>query len=90
MNDNESRNKLLEYLKTKNLFGVVWYGHFNNWFVAYDFNHERCPVDHIDIYSAMYEEYYDKYDIYHPANTIKILENDSWSSILMKLSLEIG
>ena len=86
MTEAEARTKLVEHAKSLNIYYVIWNGHFGNSIVAC----KRCSENSLasDIYSAIYEEFYDliKSDSYALVCNITIDNNinsyvDMWNYI---------
>ena len=86
MQDREARAKLVEYLKSINAFGVIHYGHFGNYFHVLSHSNS-ITLQKGEIYSAMFEEFDDKFGFRTELSMLKLEEKDSWSSILLKLSV---
>ena len=80
----DARDAIVKLGKVNGLYFVVWNGHFGKYFVAVE-NQRNIQTN---IYSAIYESFYDLTMNDNEIFKFQLHSNDNWESVLIKLNLE--
>lgn len=86
MNNNDIiRQEIVKIFQRNNWFAVLYFGHFSKQFIIKKTDHAHMhDLHYLDIYSAMYEEYCDKFEQFEDvaAMTFDDYNEDDWTKVL--------
>lgn len=84
MSEEEIRQRIVDIAKARNIYFVVWYGHFGDYFLAVENNSGKTP----NVYSAMCESIDDLVSVDDKELfRFKIDDIRTWAEIMVQLDL---
>ena len=84
MSEEKIRQRIVDIAKARNIYFVVWYGHFGDYFLAVENNSGKTP----NVYSALYESINDLVSVDDKELfRFKIDGPKSWAEIMVQLDL---